>query len=94
MVGIFRRNLRTIQQAATKTRALPGDTDELQFYDHGAIIALAGEICKYLSLCLMIRPQNRFQANAMLEVYVYTVNLIQVNSFRLYKIALISPLDE
>ena len=30
----------------------------------------------------------------MLEVYVYTVNLVQVNSFQLYKIALISPLDE
>ena len=42
----------------------------------------------------MIRPQNRFQTNAMLEVYVYTVNLVQVNSFQLYKIALISPLDE
>ena len=40
------------------------------------------------------RPQNRFQTNAMLEVYVYTVNLIQMNSFQLYKIALISPLDE
>ncbi|MBB1566749.1 hypothetical protein HG431_003135 [Candidatus Saccharibacteria bacterium] len=48
MVGIFRRNLRTIQQAATKTRALPGGADELPFYGHGVIIALAGEICKYL----------------------------------------------
>ncbi|MBF1030626.1 MAG: hypothetical protein HXL03_00590 [Candidatus Nanosynbacter sp.] len=48
MVGIFRRNLRTIQQAAAKTRALPGGTDELSFYGHGVIIALAGEICKYL----------------------------------------------
>jgi len=48
MVGIFRRNLRTIQQAAVKTRALPGGVDELPFYGHGAIIALAGEICKYL----------------------------------------------
>jgi hypothetical protein len=94
MVSIFRRSLRTIQQAAAKTRALPGDTCRLLFYSHGAIIALAGETRKYLSLCLMIRPQNRFQTNVMLEVYVYTVSLIQVNLFRLYKIALISPLDE
>jgi len=71
MVSIFRRSLRTIQQAAAKTRALPGDTCRLLFYSHGAIIALAGEIRKYLSLCLMIRPQNRFQTNVMLEVYVY-----------------------
>jgi len=48
MVGIFRRILRTIQQAAAKTRALPGGADELPFYGHGVIIALAGEICKYL----------------------------------------------
>lgn len=50
----------------------------------------------------MIRPQNRFQTNVMLEfilitytyTYTYIVNLIQVNSFQLYKIALINPLDE
>ena len=46
MVGIFRRILRTIQQAAANTRALPGGADELLVYSHGVIIALAGEMCK------------------------------------------------
>jgi hypothetical protein len=50
MVGIFRRILRTIQQAAANTRALPGGADELLVYSHGVIIALAGEMCKYLLL--------------------------------------------
>jgi hypothetical protein len=47
MVGIFRRNLRTIQQAAAKTRALPGGADELPFYSHRVIIMPTAKICKY-----------------------------------------------
>jgi hypothetical protein len=46
MVGIFRINLRTIQQAAVKTRALPGGADELPFYSHGVIITLIAKIRK------------------------------------------------
>jgi hypothetical protein len=46
MVGIFRRNLRTIQQAAAKTRALPGGADELSFYSHEVIITLIAKIRK------------------------------------------------
>ena len=47
MVGIFRRNLRTIQQAAMKTRALPGGADELPFYGHGVIIIPTAKIRKH-----------------------------------------------
>jgi len=47
MVGIFRRNLRTIQQAAAKTRALPGGADELLCYSHRMIIIPTAKIRKY-----------------------------------------------
>ena len=46
MVGVFKRILRTIQQAAAKTRALPGGDDELPFYGHEVIIIPTAKIRK------------------------------------------------